>query len=154
MDEALSEARRLGHVFTLVQVLFFAIMFDGVTRSPMVHMEEFLALSTEHGFPYYSGWALVLHGRSLIAIGQAQEGLALLTQGPAELRAAGAVTGMPAVFTWLAEAHAMLGQHAEALNCLAEAARIVEATDERVSEAGLHRVRGDLLNAKGNIQHC
>ncbi len=39
---------------------------------------------------------------------------------------------MPMLFTWLAEAYAMLGQPAEERNCLAEAAQIVEATDERV----------------------
>ena len=40
----------------------------------------------------------------------------------------------PMLFTWLAEAHAMLGQPAEERNCLAEAARIVETTEERVSK--------------------
>ena len=55
------------------------------------------------------------------------------------------------LFTWLAEAHAMLGQPAEERNCLAEAAQIVETTEERVDEAELlHRVRGDLLNAAGD----
>ena len=68
----------------------------------------------------------------MIALGQAEEGLALLTQGLAELRATGAVVNTPLLLTWLAEAHAMLGQPAEALNCLAEAARIVETTEERV----------------------
>ena len=53
--------------------------------------------------------------------------------------------------TWLAEAHAVLGQPAEERNCLAEAANIIEATDERDSEAELlHRVPGDLRNAKGD----
>ena len=41
------------------------------------------------------------------------------------------------LFTWLAEAYALAGRAAEERNCLAEAARIVEATDERVSEAEL-----------------
>ena len=151
MDEALSEARRLRHAHTLAHVLVFANWLDWLTGSPMVHIEEFLALSTEHGFPFYLGWALAFRGRSLIALGQAQEGLALLTQGLAELRATGAVVSTPMLFTWLAEAHAMLGQPAEALNCLAEAARIVETTEERVSEAELlHRVPGDLLNAAGD----
>jgi predicted ATPase len=44
----------------------------------------------------------------------------------------------------------MLGQHAEALNCLLEAAQIIETTDERESEAPLHRVRGDLLSSTGD----
>jgi hypothetical protein len=33
------------------------------------------------------------------------------------------------------------------LDCLAEAAQIIEMTDERYDEAELHRLRGDLLNA-------
>jgi uncharacterized transporter YbjL len=44
----------------------------------------------------------------------------------------------------------MLGQPVEGLNCLAHAARIVEATVERVQEAELHQLRGDLLNATGD----
>ena len=59
------------------------------------------------------GWAPAYRGQSLIALGQAQEGLALLTQGLAALRATGTVVSMPMLFTWLAEAHAMLGQSAE-----------------------------------------
>jgi hypothetical protein len=41
----------------------------------------------------------------------------------------------------------MLGQTVEGLTCLAEAAQIIETTEERVNQAELHRVRGDLLNA-------
>ena len=70
----------------------------------------------------------------MIARGQAQEGLALLTQGLAELRATGAVVNTPMLLTWLAEAHAMLGQPAEGLNCLAEAAQIIETTEERATK--------------------
>ena len=54
------------------------------------------------------------------------------------------------MLTWLAEAHAMLGQPAEALKCLVEAARIIEVTGESLGEAELHRVRGDLLGATGD----
>ena len=50
----------------------------------------------------------------------------------------------------LAWAYAMVGQPADGLNCLAEAARIIETTEERNSEAELHRLRGDLLNATGD----
>ena len=147
MHEALSEARRLKHVHTLVVVLHFANWVDWLIGSSDEHTQEGLALTTEHGFPHYLGWALAFRGRSLTALGQPQEGLTLLTQGLAELRLTGAVCGTPMLLTWLARGHALLGQPAEALNCLAEAARIVEVTEERVGEATLHRVRGDLLNA-------
>ena len=51
---------------------------------------------------------------------------------------------------WLAEACAVLGQRVEGLNCLAEAAQMIEATEERCGEANVHRLRGDLLNAMGD----
>jgi len=151
MEEALSEARRLRHPHTLAQVLVFASWIDWLTGSPDVHAEEVLTLSTEHGFRYYLGWALALRGRSLMAIEHAEDGLALLTQGLAELRATGGVTNTPLLFTWLADAYARLGQPAEERNCLAEAARFIESTEERVNEAELlHRVSGDRLNAAGD----
>jgi predicted ATPase len=57
---------------------------------------------------------------------------------------------MPMLLAWLAEAHARLGQRAEKQNCLAEAARLVETTEERINEAELLRVPGDLLNTAGD----
>jgi tetratricopeptide (TPR) repeat protein len=151
MDEALSEARQLRHPHTLAHVLCMVNWFDWIICSPMAHIDELQVLSIERGFRFYLGWGLAHRGRSLLALGQAQEGLVLLKQGYVELRATGAIATMPQLFTWLAEAHAMLAQLADARNCLAEAAMIVETTDERYLEAELlHRVPGDLLNAAGD----
>jgi predicted ATPase len=36
------------------------------------------------------------------------------------------------------------------LNCLAEASQIIETTEERISEAALHRMRGELFDAIGD----
>jgi predicted ATPase len=63
---------------------------------------------------------------------------------------AGAVLNTPQHYMWLAEAHAGLGQLVEGLNCLAEAAQIIEATGERHNVAELYRLRGDLLYATGD----
>jgi predicted ATPase len=152
LNEALSEARQLRHAHTLALVLHRANRTESITCSPELqrHAEEFLALSTEYGFSLWVGWALAYRGRSLTAIGQAQEGHARLTQGLAAVRATGNVSGTPIMLTWLAEACAKLGQPSEGLNCLAEAAQIIETTEERAAEAELHRVRGDLLNATGD----
>jgi tetratricopeptide (TPR) repeat protein len=109
-----------------------------------------LSQSAEHGFQHYLSWAVAYRGRSLTARGQAKEGLELLGQGLAELRSTGGAVNTPMLLAWLAEAYAMAGV-GEERNCLAEAARSVETTDERVSEAELlHRVRGDLLNVAGD----
>jgi predicted ATPase len=59
------------------------------------------------------------------------------------------VATTPQLFTWLAEAYAVLGQPAEALKWLGEVARIIDSTEERYAEAEyVHRIPGDLLNAK------
>jgi predicted ATPase len=44
----------------------------------------------------------------------------------------------------------VLGQVDEGLKFLAEAERVIESTEERCSEAELHRVRGDLLTLCGD----
>ena len=113
LDDALSEVRRLGHAHTLANVLAWTCSIDMLTCSPEVqrHTEELLALSTEHGFSLWPARATAFRGRLLTALGQAQEGLALLTQGLAETRATGAVAHTPMLLIWLAEAHAMLGRH-------------------------------------------
>jgi tetratricopeptide (TPR) repeat protein len=113
----------------------------------MVHVEELLTLAMEYRFPFYLGLAMAFRGRALATCGQVQEGLALLEQGLAELHAIEAATTTSILFTWLAEAHAKLGQPDEERQCLAESARIVETNEERVWEAELLRMRGDLLNA-------
>jgi class 3 adenylate cyclase/predicted ATPase len=151
LDEALSEARRLKHAHTLAHVLVFANRVDWLTRWPMLHLEDSLALTTEHNFRHYLAWALAFRGRTSILRGETQEGLALVENGLAEMRATGCVLSTPMLFTWLAEAYVALGQPTEAQNGLAEAARIVAATDERFFEAELlYRVPGDLLHAAGD----
>jgi predicted ATPase len=133
-------------------VLFVASRVDNLTGSPEMqrHAEEALALSTEHGLPVFLAWGTVSRGMSLIARGEGQEGLSLITRGIAGLRAAGAVAGMPGALMMLARAYARLGQPVDGLNCLAKAAQIIETTDERLHEATLHLSRGDLLHAKGD----
>jgi predicted ATPase len=152
LDEALSEARGLRHAQTLADVLVMASAVELIIGSPEVerHAEELLALSTEYGLPFYLGWATVLRGMSLASHGQGQEGLSLITQGMAGIRATGAATGTPTLLVESARAYARLGQPVDGLNCLAEAAQIIETTGERCYEAEMHRCRGDLLDATGD----
>jgi len=151
LAEALLEARRLEQPGTMIVVLLLSNWTESIICSPdLQRTGEIMALSTEHSFPGMLAWALTQRGRSLAILGQAQEGLMLLTQGLDALRAAECVLHTPTALAWQAEAHAMLGQPVEGLTCLAEAAQFIETTEERVHEAELYRVRGDLLNATGD----
>jgi class 3 adenylate cyclase/predicted ATPase len=153
VDEALSEARRLDHPFTVAFVLSKVCAVEaaaGLLHDARRHAEELVALSNEHGFPLWLAVGLLQHGRSLTALGQVQDGLALLARGLSELRAAGAVVHSPHALCFLAEAHAKVGHLQEGQNCLVEAAQLIETTNERSSEVELHRLRGDMMNARGD----
>ena len=97
------------------------------------------------------GWATAFRGLALAAGGQAQEAFALLTRAVAQRRAIGTIENLPGLLAWLAKVAAMLGRPAEAWRYLAEAAQIIETTDERISVAEvLYRMPGDLLAAAGD----
>jgi tetratricopeptide (TPR) repeat protein len=153
VDEALSEARSLDHPFTVAFVLSKVCAVEATAGSPhdaRRHAEELTALSNEHGFPLWLGLGLLQHGRSLTALGQAEDGLPLLAKGLSVLRAAGAVVHTPRGLCFLAEAHSKLGHVQEGQKCLVEAAQLIETTQERSGEAELHRLRGDMMNARGD----
>jgi class 3 adenylate cyclase/tetratricopeptide (TPR) repeat protein len=151
MGEALSLARRIRNAPALTLALISANMLDLVTGSPLIHAEELLAVTIEQKLAPYLGWGTAFRGLALAADGQTQEAFALLTQALTQRRAGGALPGQPSLLAWLAKVAAMLGRPAEAWCYLAEAARIVEATDERVDEAEvLYWLPGDLLNAAGD----
>ncbi len=151
--EALSETRRLKHAITLATVLLWATWTDAITGSSEMegHTEELLALAAERGFSFHLAYATVNQGRCLMARGEVEEGLALLTRGLTAIRATGAVVTTPSMLIWAAEAHMLLGQSGEGLACLAEAAQTIETTDERCHEAELHRLRGDFQHAAGDL---
>src|SRR5262249_50820337 len=105
INEALSEARRLGHFSTLGLVLSFANYSYLITCWPegYPHTEELLALSSKQGYPPWLGRAMAFRGRCLARLGQAHEGIALIRQGHAALQAGGDVWYTPLLLTWLAE---------------------------------------------------
>ena len=86
-----------------------------------------------------------MRGWCLGAVGQAAEGIPLLLQGLAIRRAAGTNLLLPFFLTILAEVYGMAAQPEEGLKWLAEAAKIVETTQDRWAEAEMHRLRGNAI---------
>jgi class 3 adenylate cyclase/tetratricopeptide (TPR) repeat protein len=151
--KALREARKLGQPYTLVAVLGYAswaLWPSGLRLDVDRRAEEIIAVSNELGFPLWAGWGMVHRGWSATALGRAEEGCNSLKEGLLTLQATGQLISLPWVHILLAEAYAKLGQLAEDLNSLAEAARLIETTEERIDEAELHRLRGDLMSATGD----
>jgi hypothetical protein len=90
-------------------------------------------------------------GSAMSALGEAEEGYALIMRGLSIFRAIGAVNSMAFALILLALACGKLGRTTEGLNYLAEAQQIIETANDSYHEAELHRVRGDLLSDIGDL---
>jgi tetratricopeptide (TPR) repeat protein len=144
----LSEARQLGNPYTLTFVSAVACGMEFVAGSPetaQAYVQNTVALSNEHGFPFFAAFGTMYQGWSSTAFGRPQQGLTLLTKGLSAFRATGTVTGTARALISLAETYSKLQQPLECMNCLGEAEQIIETTEERNIEAELHRLRGDLM---------
>jgi len=153
LAEALSEAHRLDHPYTVIWVLSMLCGLEAIVGSPHEtkrHADKIIILSTEHGFSLWLAWGLLQRGWSLTALGQAKEGLTLLKKALSMRRPSGAVLNMPRALCFLAEAFAKVGRLGDSLNCLAEAAQLIETTGERAREAEFWLLRGDLMIETGD----
>jgi predicted ATPase len=149
-DEALAEARRLSSynlAFALSQALYGDWAIWGMKSAQTMHRsaDEVLAISTEQGFPQWIMIANIMRGWCLGTMGQAEEGISLVLQGLANRRATGSKLLLPFALMMLAEVYGMASQPREGLDRLAEAAKLVETTQERWAKAEIHRLRGTRL---------
>jgi class 3 adenylate cyclase/predicted ATPase len=148
IDHALTLAQQLAHPLNLVFALSFAAMFHQFRREVRVaqeHAAATISLAQERGFPSWMALGAILRGWTLAQRGQAQEGIAQITQGLRAFRATGAEIARPYCLALLAEAHGILGKPEAGLAALTEALTLVDTTGERWSEPELYRLKGELL---------
>jgi class 3 adenylate cyclase len=149
-DEAVLEARGLQHTHTLALCLFYRCWVAWVANLPhenRQYAEAVLDVAGEHGYPLWAALGTFHKHWSSAVLGEASDGVTLLTQGLSLIAATGTVTTKAFYLARLAEVYALLAQPAEGLSKLKEGAQFIEATEERIWEADLYRVQGDLLNA-------
>jgi predicted ATPase len=146
-EAALTHAQELCHAYTLMQALCFSALLHLLRREAAVAQERAeaqRALCTEHGFAVYLAWGTIEWGAALAAQGAWAEGLTQIRQGLAAYQTSGR-------FPWLlflgllADACGRAGQVEEGLRALHEALEEVQAMEERLYEAELHRLKGELL---------
>jgi class 3 adenylate cyclase/predicted ATPase len=153
-DEALAEARRLSP-YNLAFNLAFALCHswfgdwaaEGVqsAQTMLRSADQVLAISSEQGAPAWFGLGSIMRGWCLGTVGQAAEHIPLVLQGLAILRGVGSILLLPFFLMLLAEIYARAARPEEGLRQLAEAAKLLETTQERWAEAEMRRLRGTLL---------
>src|SRR5262249_53518873 len=112
--------------------------------------DELLALSAEHGFGLHRTVGLVLRGWCLTALGQADEGIRLLTTGSAVAQGVGIRNWIPWMLALLTDACRMAGEWQAALGHIADSHRLAEETQNRWVQAETLRLHGDVLLAMGD----
>jgi class 3 adenylate cyclase len=145
-QEAVALAEGLSHPLSLAYALAVTALCHQLRREgPLARerAEAVMTLATEQGFPYFSSYGTRVRGWALAEQGQGEEGITQMRQGLAAFRATGAE--MRTYFLApLAEACANVGQAEEGLSVLAEALATGNKTGERIYEAELYRLKGEL----------
>jgi tetratricopeptide (TPR) repeat protein len=153
-DAALQEARRLSHPHTLAIALAYAWLIGRCvgadSQSLLQYADELLALTVEHKLGFYRAEGLMERGWCLAALGQADEGIPLLTTGLAGVKDSGMLLRRPWRLITFADACRMAGQWPAALGHLAEAHRLAEEIGNRCYQAETLRLRGEVLLAIGD----
>jgi predicted ATPase len=146
--EALDAARELAHWNTLAYALLFGCFFAQMRRArddAQNQAEALITLATEQNIPHFLGAATMVHGWALTEAGETQTGLAELRRGLPAWRATGAALYEPYFLSLQAEAHSRAGSMKEGLDLVRQALSRVEETGERLLEAELHRMAGELM---------
>jgi predicted ATPase len=153
-QRALQEARQLSRPDAAAQAMSLSWPVRWFIRSNpeslLQDADEYLGLSTEHGFGRHQAEGDIFRGWSLAALGHADEGLTALGAGLAGLDETGLMLWRPLLLALFADACRVAGQLPAALGHLIEAQRLADETGERWTLAETLRLRGDVLLATGD----
>jgi predicted ATPase len=153
-DEMRMLAQELAHPLSGAYALGTASALHQLRREAQAAQERAeaaMALSREQGFPYWLGIGTIRRGWALATQEQGAEGVKQIRQGLALWRATGADLNRPWFLALLAEACGRAGEVEKALTALAEALATVDTTANRVCEAELYRLKGELLLARAAV---
>jgi predicted ATPase len=147
-EQALTDARELGHRHSLAFGLHVNCLFHQVRGNPALVEERssaLVALAAERGYPHLHATGTFFHGWARAASGKRDEGIAEMHRGLAAKQAGGAEIKVPYYLGVLGAAYARARRPVEALPLLTDALDRVEVTEERWFEAELHRRKGEVV---------
>jgi predicted ATPase len=147
-QEVVRLVQQSAHPLSLAFVMGRAAMFHQVRREVQAThacAAAAIRLAQEQGFTQWRAIGALQQGWALVQQGQAQEGLAQLTEGLGAFRATGAEINRSYFLALLAETYSTMAQPEAGLTVLMEALTHVDSSGERFYEAELHRLKGALL---------
>jgi predicted ATPase len=146
-DQALSAARETGLAGLLMQIMSITAgihVMCGNYEIAKTQSDELIALAEEKGSIFWKAAGMIGRAILLANSGRASDAVAICTSVIAAYRSTGARVFLPPWLSHMARACAELGQFDEAWSYIREAATIVEKTKERMGEADVHRIAGEI----------
>ena len=133
IDHALKLAREIAQAPTLMHALAFTSLIPilcGNYAGAGTLLKELDALAEEKGALYWKAWGSISRGWLSALSGKAADAVQTITAGLAAYRSTGAKIYVPLYLSFLARAHAELGQIDEAWRCIGDAMTAMESTKE------------------------
>jgi class 3 adenylate cyclase/predicted ATPase len=146
-ERALKEAREIGQAATLMYALLLASwshMLCGNYAEASAIIEELIALTDQTGSLFWASWGMMERGCLLALTGKASDAVQTISSGITAFRSTGSTIDISWYLSYLAKAHAALGQFDEAMRCIGEAMTLLETTKERWYEAEVNRLSGEI----------
>jgi predicted ATPase len=139
-DRALADAETTGHAATMAHALGYAAFLELFRRNPeavATYSHAFADAVSRYDLPaYWAGIAVFLQGWAMSRLAEMRRGLAIY-------REQGRIWLLPEAV--LAEGEASAGETEAGLRRLDDALAALERTEERLYEAEMHRIRGEIL---------
>jgi predicted ATPase len=148
-EQGLRHARESKHLFSLGHALTLAggqlPHYRRESEIVRARAEETIALSEEYGFATWLAWGRFHHGWALAELGQPEQGVAEMEAGIAGFRRSGGVPRLQYTIALLAQGYSRMGRTEDALGILNEALAHIERSGEKVGQAEMLRIKGEML---------
>jgi predicted ATPase len=155
-EHALGDAREMGQAATFLFALGGAgtwiLILCGNYAAASAQADELVALAVEKGAVMWKALGTLNQGLLLALTGKASDAVHMMNSGIATVRSTGTTTWMPWQLSFLASAHAQLGQFDDARHCIGEAMTMLETSGERWCEAEVNRIAGEIGLMSGELE--
>ncbi len=153
VEQVEQRARQIDHAFSLGIALTIGIcpywLWQGCPAEDRARRYIDQLGQLAHGVPMFRAWVKVFDGYWRARRGEAN-GLAQLRQGMADWAATGSRSGYVYQRLLLIEVYLLTGEIAAAQQAADDALAFIEQSGNRMYEAELHRLRGEVAMARGD----
>ena len=148
IEKAIRLGCELGHLPSTMFAIRHKIAIEALRNDPdaiVADAEHLLKISEQHGVKLYVALSRVYLSWARGRLGDARHGAEEIRKSITEYRNQGNQLGMPLFLGFLAELEAAAGDTDRALAVIDEGLATAQESGQQISDAYLHRLRGDIL---------